>query len=128
VRVLLDTHSLIWWFQDYPSLSQRSRALIADRKNSVLVSVFSFWKMALKHRLGKLDAIGSHMMSEALASGFVVVNLSEAHLRWLESFAALPGHNDPFDHIILAQAVVEEAILVTSDTRMQAYDVRSLRA
>ncbi|MEO6716316.1 MAG: type II toxin-antitoxin system VapC family toxin [Novosphingobium sp.] len=128
MKLLLDTHSLMWWFKDDPNLSQRTRSIIADKRTAVLVSSYSFWEMSIKYRLGKLDDIGSDMMSEARSSGFVIVDLSESHLRWLEAFEPQPGHKDPFDHIILAQAVVEDAILVTSDRRLLAYDVRTLPA
>ena len=128
MKLLLDTQSLIWWFNDDPRLGPQVRALIADRRSTVLVSSFSFWEVSIKHRIGKLDDVGSVMMGEALSSGFTIVDMSEAHLAWLEQLQPQPGHKDPFDHIILAQAVVEDAILVTSDRRLRACNVRCLPA
>lgn len=128
MKLLLDTHALIWWFDDDPKLGQRARAMIADRRSTVLVSFASFWEMSIKHRLGKLDHIGSVLMQEAMACGFDIVALAPEHLEWLEQMHPSPDHKDPFDHIILAQAVVAEAILVTDDDKMRHYGVRCIPA
>ena len=128
MKLLLDTHSLIWWFDDDQRLGQRARAMIADSRSTVLVSSFSFWEMSIKHRIGKLDHIGSVLMQETLACGFDIVALAPEHLAWLEKMPSSPDHKDPFDHIILAQAAVAGAILITDDAKMRGYGIRCIPA
>ncbi len=124
MKLLLDTHALIWWFNDNQRLGPRTRSLIADSNSIVLASVASFWEVSIKYRTGKLADIGSVLMAEALANGFDVIGIENRHLAMLEDFVARPGHRDPFDHLIVVQAMAEDAILVTSDRELRGYDVR----
>lgn len=123
MKLLLDTHVLLWWLRDDARLGQRSRALIAAPRNEVKVSIASFWEIAIKARLGKLPETGSLVLREALASGFTVVPVDERHLACMEGLVTAPDHTDPFDHLILAQATVEGAALITGDRRLKAYEV-----
>lgn len=123
MKLLLDTHVLLWWLRDDPRLGARGRALIADPRNEVLVSIASFWEIAIKSRLGKIAERGSAVLREARASGFGVLALDERHLAFVEALAARGDHHDPFDHLILAQAAVEEAALVSGDRKLRAYDI-----
>ncbi len=126
MKLLLDTQSLIWWLNDDPKLGPRTRSLIAASQSVVLVSVVSFWEVSIKHRIGKLDERGSELMNEAQSSGFEIVEIEREHLAALETFVAIPGHKDPFDHLILIQAKACDAVLVTSDRQLRGYDVRCL--
>ena len=126
MKLLLDTQAMIWWFNDDPRLGPRARALISDTRSTVWVSVASFWETSIKHRIGKLDDRGSELMKEVVANGFGIIPIESEHLKALEQFEAVPGHNDPFDLLILIQARAIDAILVTSDRHMRKYDVRCL--
>ena len=124
MKLLLDTQALIWWINDDPKLGSRARNLIADDRNQVLVSVASFWEMAIKHRIGKLEDSGAAAYHEVQAGGFIVVGIDAEHLQALEGLVTQSDHKDPFDHLILAQSLSEDAILVTSDRRMRQYGIR----
>jgi PIN domain nuclease of toxin-antitoxin system len=126
MKLLLDTQALIWWINDDPKLGSRARSLIADDRNQVLVSVASLWEMAIKHRIGKLEDSGAAAYREVQAGRFNVVGIEVDHLQALERLVTRSDHKDPFDHLILAQAIAEDAILVTSDGRMREYGIRCL--
>lgn len=121
-RLLLDTHTLLWWLSDHPALSMSARDDIADPTNEPLVSTASLWEIAIKRSLGKIttpDDLPDHIV--------------EASLDWLPLNAAhawqvgtLPFHHrDPFDRILVAQAAVENIPIITNDTRLSAYDIET---
>lgn len=108
MRLLLDTHALLWWLNDDAKLGNHARGLIGDSENDVLVSVVSLWEITVKLRIGKLDADLEEILAILPAQGFDRLDISDAHLIAL---AALPlHHRDPFDHLLMAQAVVEAHI------------------
>ena len=121
-RYLLDTHALLWWLADDPRLGQRMRAVIADPANAIMVSTVSLWEIVIKTRIGKLTAdIGA---VERAIDRFDIERLCvrQAHLVTL---ASLPTHHrDPFDHLLLAQAIAEDAGFVSQDEVMGRYPVR----
>ncbi len=122
MKLLLDTHALLWWLSDDRRLGQRGRTLIADPGNDILVSVASLWEIVVKLRIGKLQAeIGA--IEHALArDGFERLPIDPPHLAVL---ASLPlHHRDPFDHLLIAQAMHEDAALVSEDENMGLYAVR----
>jgi PIN domain nuclease of toxin-antitoxin system len=126
VRLLLDTHALLWWLSDGAALGPQARALIADPVNDVLVSVASLWEIVVKVRVGKLDADIAAICAGAAAEGFITLDIRPAHLAAL---AALPAHHrDPFDHLLLAQAEVEGLTLVSADRQMRLYPVAQIAA
>jgi len=128
MRLLLDTHVMLWWLKDNPRLGQKTRALIARQETELLVSIASFWELSIKNRLGKVPIPGSTLLGEAERSGMRVLDVRAHHLDALEAIVARARHNDPFDHLILAQAIAEDSMLVTSDQLLLDYDIRSLRA
>jgi PIN domain nuclease of toxin-antitoxin system len=126
VRLLLDTHALLWWLSDDAALGPQARALIADPANDVLVSIASLWEIVVKVRVGKLDANIAAICAGVAAEGFVMLNILPAHLAAL---AALPAHHrDPFDHLLLAQAQVEALALVSADRQIRLYPVAQVAA
>ena len=126
MRLMLDTHVLLWWLQDNARLGPRARAFIADSGNQVLVSIATPWEISVKHRIGKMDDSGAVVMDTLLAQGMTMVDRTPAHLRVLE---AMPlHHRDPFDHLIIAQALSEGAVIVTDDAMFPDYGVRCIPA
>ncbi len=122
MRLLLDTHALLWWLSDDAELGQYVRDLIADPANDVLVSVVSLWEIQVKVRVGKLTADLPAILNEIEAQAFELVPISQAHLLRL---GTLPVHHrDPFDHLLIAQAIVEAAIFVSEDRHIPAYAVQ----
>jgi PIN domain nuclease of toxin-antitoxin system len=123
MKLLLDTHVLLWWLKDDPQLRSRVRAIMADRENEVFVSAASFWELSIKRRKGGIVDGGSKTWREAVAEGFTALSVLPQHLEALESLPVVPRHNDPFDHLILAQASVEQAAVITHDRAMTAYGI-----
>jgi len=126
VRLLLDTHAFVWWAIDSPKLSGAARAAIG-KADVVLVSAVAAWEIATKHRLGKWPEAAS--LISALPQTVRRLRFDELSLT-LEhgSFAgSLPGpHRDPFDRMLMAQAVLEHATLVTVDPVFATYGIATI--
>ncbi|NTE68118.1 type II toxin-antitoxin system VapC family toxin [Agrobacterium tumefaciens] len=121
MRLLLDTHALLWWLNDDEKLGNHARRLIGDPENDVLVSTVSLWEITVKLRIGKLDADIEEILAILPDQGFDRLDITEAHLIAL---AALPlHHRDPFDHLLMAQAVAEEAHFVSQDQNVALYGI-----
>jgi len=120
--VLIDTQSFIWFFEDNPRLPS-SVKLFMKRSNSLVVSMASFWEITIKTSLGKLtiyeDIAG--VMDKALSKGFKILPIEREHLIVLSTLDLI--HRDPFDRIIIAQAIAENMPLVSSDNIFQQYPV-----
>ena len=126
MRLLLDTHVLIWWLRDDPLLGPNPRALIADQEVEVLFSVVSCWEASVKFRVGKMDISGSDLWSFATSERVKPIGVESRHIEELDRLARVAKHGDPFDHLLLAQAKAEEAALMTHDRAMSQYGVRCI--
>ena len=125
MRLLLDTHALLWWLADSVELSAEAREQIADGANEVVVSAASAWEMAIKQATGKLR-VPDDLASTVEASFLVQLPITFEH-----SFRAgslPPHHQDPFDRMLIAQALVEGLTIVTRDPRFEPYGVPLLAA
>ena len=121
MKFLLDTHALIWALEDDARLGDALRDAITDPENQVLVSIVSLWEIAVKARIGKLRGDVETIARAATNAGFTLLGISVPHLATLR---ALPAHhNDPFVHLLIAQAVTEDAVLVSDDRRIRDYGV-----
>ena len=124
LRLLLDTHALVWWLAGDPRLSPAARSAIEDEANEVLVSAASAWEVATKHRLGKLAGAGPLAVDfarEVEAQGFVALPIS---IEYGQVAGELAGeHGDPFDRMLVAQAREEKLALVSLDAVFDAYGV-----
>lgn len=122
MKLLLDTHALLWWLADDDQLGPQARERIADPGNDVLVSVVSLWEIVVKLRVGKLQADIEEVADAVQREGFALLNISTAHLLTL---AGLPMHHrDLFDHLLIAQAIAEDATFVSEDRNTPQYPVR----
>jgi PIN domain nuclease of toxin-antitoxin system len=127
LRVLLDTHALIWWFSDDPSLPQIVRGIIADTDNTAVVSAASAWEIAIKFQQGKLRKVAdlvSDFSSRIEREGFQLLPISAEHgIR----AGLLPGpHKDPFDRMLIAQSHAENMPIISNETVFETYGVRRL--
>lgn len=125
MKLLLDTHALLWWWKDDPRLSKRAAAAIADEANTVLVSAASAWEIATKHRIGKLpgaERAVSEFNALIVADGFSHLAVSCQHALKAGGFHI--GHRDPFDRMLAAQSIIEGAALVTDDATMKLFRVK----
>lgn len=119
MRLLLDTQVFLWSLADDPRLGRATRDLIRTRENDVFVSAVSLWEIAITVSLGKLDCNVSDVRSAIPLSGFQELPLTGRHA---ERVANLPWHHrDPFDRMLVAQALVEPLRLVTADRGLMPY-------
>jgi PIN domain nuclease of toxin-antitoxin system len=127
LRALLDTHALIWWFSDNPSLPQTVREFIAETENTLLVSAASAWELAIKYQSGKVSKAAdlvSNFSGRMEREGFQLLPISAEHgIR----AGLLPGlHKDPFDRMLIAQAQAEDIPIISNETIFDTYGVRRL--
>ncbi len=121
MKLLLDTHALLWWLTGDPKLGQAARDLVADPANDVLVSAASLWEIQVKVRVGKLKADIRDILAEMQSQAFDLLEIAPAHLLAL---GALPRHHgDPWDHMLIAQANAEEAVFMSQDSHTPDYPV-----
>lgn len=119
MRLLLDTHILLWWVTGDRKLSKSLRQRIISAENDVSVSAATFWEIAIKTQLGRLDIDLEELREAVHADGFSELPVQIAHTLRLE---ALPDHHrDPFDRLLIAQSIVEGQRLVTTDEVILAY-------
>lgn len=127
MNVLLDTHALLWFLEDAPALSNRARELIEDEENVCLVSMATGWELAIKVTLGKLQTPIPlrYLFTEELERlHFTVLPIEARHLHRL---LALPiHHRDPFDRMLIAQALNENLTVVGNDEAFDAYGIQRL--
>lgn len=125
MRLLLDTHVLLWCLADDPTLSESVRTKVVDSSNSVFVSAASGWEIAIKQAIGKLEA--PEDLPEAIAlCRFEPIPITLAHAM---KAGFLPRHHDdPFDRMLVAQSMLEGCTLVTRDSRINAYGISILPA
>ena len=127
MRVLLDTHAFVWWLADSTRLSAPALETIADGENSIAVSAASAWEITTKYRLGKVaeGKVAAFNVASSIASqGFEELSISVVDA---ERAGQLPGpHRDPFDRMLIAQALAHDMIVVSSDTAFDQYGVKRL--
>ncbi|HFD40922.1 MAG TPA: type II toxin-antitoxin system VapC family toxin [Anaerolineae bacterium] len=127
MKFLLDTHTFIWWDSEPDRLPPRVLALCQDWTNTVLLSVASVWEMQIKHQLGKLKLnlpLAELVESQRQTNNIQVLPVTLEHVLALQSLPTY--HKDPFDRLLIAQANVEGAILLSSDSTMTRYPVKIL--
>ena len=118
MRLLLDTQLYLWFIVDSPKLSKQARDTIA-RANDVYVSAASIWEMSIKIALGKLSADETDLVRAIDASGFVELPILARHAAFVASLP--PHHRDPFDRMLIAQAIQEPLRLLTADKTLKRY-------
>jgi PIN domain nuclease of toxin-antitoxin system len=128
VRLLLDTHAFLWWVFADPKLSRRARTAIDDDvANDVVVSAASAWEIATKYRIGKLPdarAVADDVSGAVAAEGFDQLAITVRHAQRAGNLVG--HHQDPFDRMLIAQAMLEDLTLVSNERAFDAYGVRRL--
>lgn len=132
MKLLLDTHTLIWWLEDNPTLSDEARAIITDRQNHVCASVASLWEVGIKYAIGKLPLHPDIVRAGVEKSGIEMLSVTQDHAVFVANLPLIEGHRDPFDRMLVAQALVAGLVLVTADHKIldhqPEYGVRILWA
>lgn len=120
MRLLLDTHVLLWWLADDSALGGEARAEISTPDSTVFVSAATVWEISIKRALGKLDA-PSDLLRQIEISRFEPLSMTVSHA---QVAGGLPRHHDdPFDRMLVAQAITEGLTLLTRDPRINLYGV-----
>ena len=126
MRILLDTHALIWAFDDDKKLSAEARGRLSDRDNEILFSIVSIWEILIKVRKGRMHLDWRKLMAVASETGFRRIGVEPAHLEMLHG---LPQeHGDPYDQLLIAQTLAEDAVFMSVDRKAPFYPVRVVRA
>jgi PIN domain nuclease of toxin-antitoxin system len=127
MRLLLDTHTFIWFVTDDTQLSSTAKAVIEDESNEKLLSIASVWEMAIKQSIGKLGfqlPVCSFVEQQMTFNSMELLSVTIPHLAVVETLAL--HHRDPFDRLLIAQAAIEHLVIVGADTAFDAYDVQRL--
>lgn len=127
VKLLLDTHTLLWWFTDDPRLSVPARQVITEMGNEIFASAASAWEIATKQRLGKLAEVPQAAARYAELvdkDGFIHLPMTHRHSLRAGTYDVV--HRDPFDRMLAAQSEIEDLILVTRDPAFAAFGTRTL--
>lgn len=120
MNLLLDSHIIIWCAEDHPSLTAEARKLIADPDNRLFVSLISLWELYIKARRGRLK-LQVDLRQIVAQAGYELLNMT---IDDAECAANLPlHHGDPFDRMLVAQALNQNLVLVTADRYIQSYNV-----
>ena len=123
MRLLIDSHAFLWWREDSPALGSAARSAIADPVNEALISVAALWELTIKASSGKLT-LPADLETMAATLGFSVLSINFMHLRRL---GLLPRvHRDPFDRMMIAQALAEGIPIITGDRAFAAYGVQTV--
>lgn len=121
MRLLLDTHIAIWALVAHPRLSGEARELIVARETQVYVSAATIWEIAIKHGLGKggMPFSGEDAIRYFREAGYQSLDVKAEHAAMVERLPRI--HSDPFDRLLVAQAIAEPMYLLTHDERLAAY-------
>lgn len=127
MRLLLDTHAFLWWLAGDEALSEAARGAITPKRNAVFVSAASAWEIATKYRLGKLPgaaAIVADMDASIEDQSFTALPVTVRHGQLA---GTLPGpHRDPFDRMLIAQAIIEGLAIVSTEESFDGYGITRL--
>jgi PIN domain nuclease of toxin-antitoxin system len=125
MRLLLDTHVILWWLDDSPSLSEATRKAIADGSNLVCISSVSIWEIVIKQALKKL-VVPDDFRAVLAEEPFRFLDMTIDHAFAVRDLPDL--HKDPFDRVLIAQCKVEDLTLVSKDSNMKRYGIPVLDA
>ncbi len=121
MRILLDTHLILWALTGSPSLPEKAAKMILDEANHIYFSPVSVWEVSIKHSLSsaKMPVSGRDLLGYIQAAGYVELRVTSGHAVAVET---LPHHHkDPFDRMLVAQSIVEPMYLLTHDSQLSKY-------
>lgn len=124
MKILIDTHILIWLLDDNPKLSEKHKFLLENLDNQLFISQFSFMELAIKLKLGKLPDFHFSMeefIVEVERSGIKTITVENKHFQTYQDLPLFDDHRDPFDRFIIATAIYEKLNLISADTKFTKY-------
>ncbi len=125
MNLLLDTHILLWWLDDYERILPEAKDVITDGRNSIFVSSVVIWEIRIKQTLGKLN-IPNNFREVLDRQPFEMLAITAEHAYEIGNLPLI--HRDPFDRMLAAQAKVEAMTLLTRDSHLKMYDIRVIEA
>jgi len=126
VRLLLDTHALLWWINPHERMSPRALQVLADGGNEVFISTITPWEVAIKAAIGRFDMprpLGPFFEREIAANGILVLAVELDHAVAVRELPMFADHRDPFDRMLVAQARTEGLALVSADRNFDRYGI-----
>lgn len=127
MRILLDTHALLWWINNDPQLSEKAQTLIGDVSNEILVSAVSGWEIAIKAQIGKLTVatnLEQFVTEQVTRNYFTVLPIKLPHALHIHTLPLY--HRDPFDRMLIAQSQIEKIPILTIDALIMQYDIETI--
>jgi len=125
LKFLLDTHTLVWWLANDATLSQTARKIIANPDNLIFISAASVWEIAIKKQIGKLN-VPDNLEAQIEQEDFQAIPINISHAAYIEKLPL--HHKDPFDRIIIAQAICEKMKIITRDKKFDVYPVEVIKS
>ena len=123
-KILLDTHIALWSLYESGRLSEEEKKLLESTRNDVYVSLASVWEVAIKNRIGKSDVNAEVFLDDCIETGFEILPIEAEHILGLYSLPDfVNGHRDPFDRMLMSQALSEQCRLFTKDGKILQYDL-----
>ena len=127
MKLLLDTHTALWLFNEYEKLSHTAQDLLMDESNALYISIVSAWEVAIKYSLGKLTEFpeGVKLFFEEIYD--CPIEIVGVMPQYIEAVEKLPYiHRDPFDRLIISTALCEDMTIISADDNIQKYDVKCI--
>jgi PIN domain nuclease of toxin-antitoxin system len=129
LRILLDTHAFLWFILDDPQLSVQADSLISDSNNEVAISPASYWEIAIKISIGKYslpEPYAIFMEREISLNNFLILPIEPKHTAVITTLPFY--HKDPFDRLLVAQALVEDLLVISADAVLDQYGIKRIWA
>ncbi|MBN9542883.1 MAG: type II toxin-antitoxin system VapC family toxin [Alphaproteobacteria bacterium] len=123
MHYLIDTHIFLWWIDNNKKLSEKIKSVIANPSNIIFVSSVTTWEITIKKSLGKLE-VPDNIIEIIEECGFETLSISPIHTLGIENLPDI--HDDPFDRLLISQAICEDLILITNDQYIKQYDLKLL--
>ena len=123
MRYLLDTHAVIWYFEDLPKITPTVSKIIDNHENNIYISSVCLWEIAIKLNLGKLTVnfTFDELIDDIKNGDYHILQIEDEYLKGLSTLPFL--HKDPFDRLIISTALAEDLTIITIDENIQKYDV-----
>jgi len=124
MKILLDTHTALWWVNEHENLSPKAQALLLEDSNTLYISVISLWEVAIKTSLGKLSGFDGGVRAFTAKVNEMPVKVLSVEPHHVEMVESLPYiHRDPFDRLLVATAKTENMTILSADENIHKYDV-----
>jgi len=127
MRLLFDTHAVLWFLSADTRLGAAATTLVTDPDNDVFVSIASLWEITIKNRIGKLQADMVAVTDAIAGAGLTLLDLKPVHLTTLQRLPVFADHRDPFDHLLIAQSLSERLTFVSNDRHAPRYGIDLVR-